>query len=121
MLYQEKSGNPDCGGSHLTRRGVGGQFLRERGHLLLLVLQRRRQVSVVAPQDRLLSSKPRDLFLQSLGPMLRFLKCFKMALFAQYSNFFKNLIITWFLRKSPLFRRKLSKIAENCDHYIDPR
>jgi hypothetical protein len=25
------------------------------------------------------------------------------------------------LRKTPIFRRKLSKIAENCDHNIDPR
>jgi hypothetical protein len=24
------------------------------------------------------------------------------------------------LRKTPFFRRKLSKIAENCDHNIDP-
>jgi hypothetical protein len=27
----------------------------------------------------------------------------------------------WFLRKTPFFRQKLSKIAENCDHNIDPR
>jgi hypothetical protein len=25
------------------------------------------------------------------------------------------------LRKTPFFRRKLAKIAENCDHNIDPR
>jgi hypothetical protein len=27
----------------------------------------------------------------------------------------------WFLRKTPIFRRKLAKIVENCDHNIDPR
>jgi hypothetical protein len=26
-----------------------------------------------------------------------------------------------FLRKTPIFRRKLSKIEENCDHNIGPR
>jgi hypothetical protein len=26
-----------------------------------------------------------------------------------------------FCEKTPFFRRKLSKIAENCDHNIDPR
>jgi hypothetical protein len=26
----------------------------------------------------------------------------------------------WYLRKTPIFRRKLGKIAENCDHNIDP-
>jgi hypothetical protein len=26
-----------------------------------------------------------------------------------------------FLRKTPFFRQKLAKIAENCDHNIDPR
>jgi hypothetical protein len=32
----------------------------------------------------------------------------------------KILIITLVLRKTPFFRRKLPKIAENCDHNIDP-
>jgi hypothetical protein len=33
-----------------------------------------------------------------------------------------SLIITvFFLKKTPIFRRKLSKLAENCDHNIDPR
>jgi hypothetical protein len=36
--------------------------------------------------------------------------------------FEKKLIITlFFLRKTPIFRRKLAKIAENNDHNIDPR
>jgi hypothetical protein len=33
----------------------------------------------------------------------------------------KMLIITLVLRKRQIFRRKLAKIAENCDHNIDPR
>jgi hypothetical protein len=34
----------------------------------------------------------------------------------------KNLIITFFLRKTAIFfRQKLAKIAEYCDHNIDPR
>jgi hypothetical protein len=34
----------------------------------------------------------------------------------------KNLIITLVFEKNAnFFRRKLSKIAENCDHNIDPR
>jgi hypothetical protein len=32
----------------------------------------------------------------------------------------KKLSITLVLRKTPFFRRKLPKIAENCDHNIDP-
>jgi hypothetical protein len=35
-------------------------------------------------------------------------------------NYAKNLSYHWFLRKTPFFRKKLSKIAENCDHNIDP-
>jgi hypothetical protein len=35
--------------------------------------------------------------------------------------FTKNVIITLvFEKKSQFFRRKLAKIAENCDHNIDP-
>jgi hypothetical protein len=34
----------------------------------------------------------------------------------------KNLIITLvFEKNAKLFRQKLSKIAENCDHNMDPR
>jgi hypothetical protein len=32
----------------------------------------------------------------------------------------KILIITLVFEKTPFFRRKLAKIAENCDHNIDP-
>jgi hypothetical protein len=32
----------------------------------------------------------------------------------------KNLIITLVIEKTPIFCRKLLKIAENCDHNIDP-
>jgi hypothetical protein len=32
----------------------------------------------------------------------------------------KNLIITLISEKTPIFCRKLAKIAENCDHNIDP-
>jgi hypothetical protein len=35
------------------------------------------------------------------------------------AKFEKKLIIT--LAKTPIFCRKLGKIAENCDHNIDPR
>jgi hypothetical protein len=33
----------------------------------------------------------------------------------------KNWIITLLFVKTPIFRRKLGKIAENDDHNIDPR
>jgi hypothetical protein len=33
----------------------------------------------------------------------------------------KNWIITLVFEKNAIFCRKLAKIAENCDHYIDPR
>jgi hypothetical protein len=37
------------------------------------------------------------------------------------ASFCKIVIITmFFLRKTPIFRRKLAKIAENCDHNIGP-
>jgi hypothetical protein len=55
--------------------------------------------------------------------MLRF-KGFrqKMPSFSQTTaNFCKNLITTLVLRKTPIFCRKLAKIAENCEHNIDPR
>jgi hypothetical protein len=46
----------------------------------------------------------------------------KLAFFAQNkAKLCKNLIIILVLRKTPIFRRKLAKIAENCDHNIDPR
>jgi hypothetical protein len=32
----------------------------------------------------------------------------------------KNWIVTLVLRKVPIFRRKLTKIAENCEHNIGP-
>jgi hypothetical protein len=32
----------------------------------------------------------------------------------------KNLILTLVFEKNAIFCRKLSKIAENCDHNIDP-
>jgi hypothetical protein len=35
-----------------------------------------------------------------------------------YANFLSK---HWIMRKTPFFRRKLAKIAENCDHNIDPR
>jgi hypothetical protein len=36
------------------------------------------------------------------------------------AKFFKNLIITLVFVKNAIFCRKLSKIAENCDHNIGP-
>jgi hypothetical protein len=58
-----------------------------------------------------------------LGPMLWFLKYFrrknseKMALLARNkAKLCKFLIITLSFEKTPFFRRKLTKIAENCDH-----
>jgi hypothetical protein len=36
------------------------------------------------------------------------------------AKLFKILIITLVFVKTPFFRRKLSKIAENCDHNIGP-
>jgi hypothetical protein len=32
----------------------------------------------------------------------------------------KSLIITLVFEKTPIFRQKLGKIAQNCDHNIDP-
>jgi hypothetical protein len=64
------------------------------------------------------------------GPMLWFFKIFStknlakiLAFFAQTTasfckNFNHNI---GFWEKRQFFRRKLSKIAENCDHNIDPR
>jgi hypothetical protein len=46
------------------------------------------------------------------GPMLWFLK---YSLFLQ-----KNESSHWFLRKVPIFHRKLTNIAENCEHNIGP-
>jgi hypothetical protein len=44
-----------------------------------------------------------------------------MAFFAQTTaSFSKNLIIVLVFEKNANFCRKLSKIAENCDHNIDP-
>jgi hypothetical protein len=31
------------------------------------------------------------------------------------------IISPWLLSKTPIFRQKLAKIADNCDHNIDPR
>jgi hypothetical protein len=37
------------------------------------------------------------------------------------SSFFQNLLITFVFEKNAnFFRRKLAKIAENCDNNIDP-
>jgi hypothetical protein len=63
---------------------------------------------------------------QYLGPMLWFFKIFStntLAFLAQNkAKLFKKLIITLvFEKKRQFFHRQLSKIAENCDHNIDPR
>jgi hypothetical protein len=36
------------------------------------------------------------------------------------ASFSKILSHLWCLRKTPIFGQNLLKIAENCDHYIDP-
>jgi hypothetical protein len=41
--------------------------------------------------------------------------------YSKQLNFENNLSQLWDLRKTQFFRRKLAKIAENCDHNIDPR
>jgi hypothetical protein len=44
------------------------------------------------------------------------------GVFAETTAFCKKLIGTLvFEKKTPIFSPKLSKIAENCDHNIDPR
>jgi hypothetical protein len=62
--------------------------------------------------------------LQSPGTNVMILKICspkKLALFTHTTvSFCKNLIITWvFEKNAKFFRRKLAKIAENCDHNID--
>jgi hypothetical protein len=60
------------------------------------------------------------------GPDVMILKIFspknfakKLAFLTQNkANFWKNWY--WYLRKTPFCCRKLGKIAENCDHNIDP-
>jgi hypothetical protein len=63
------------------------------------------------------------------GPMLWFFKYFRQKIQRENWRFWlqnkakicKFFIITLvFLEKRQFFRRKLSKIAENCDHNIDP-
>jgi hypothetical protein len=45
-----------------------------------------------------------------------------LAFFVQITaRFCEILIITLVLEKNAIFRRKLAKIAEICDHNIDPR
>jgi hypothetical protein len=69
-----------------------------------------------------------DFFTNSSGTNVMILKlCSQknlakiLAFFAQTTvTFCKKLIITLILRKTPFFRRKLAKIAENCDHNIGP-
>jgi hypothetical protein len=55
-------------------------------------------------------------FRQKIGEYLAFFTLNKAELF-------KTLIITlvFIFKKGKFFRRKLAKIAENCDHNIDPR
>jgi hypothetical protein len=64
------------------------------------------------------------------GPMLWFFVYFRRNFFAKKlafltqnkAKFWKKLIITLVFKKNAnFFRRKLAKIAENCDHNIDPR
>jgi hypothetical protein len=62
------------------------------------------------------------------GPMLWFLKYFRQKFLRTNLrfwlktkiNFEKNYHNIGFWKKRQFFRRKLSKIAENCDHNIDP-
>jgi hypothetical protein len=62
------------------------------------------------------------------GPMLWFFKYFRRTIqrknwrfrLKTKLNYAKFLSSHWFLRKTPIFCRKLSKIAENCDYNIDP-
>jgi hypothetical protein len=61
--------------------------------------------------------------------MLWFLKYFRRKILRKNWRFWlitklnsaKILIITLVFEKTPIFRRKLGKIAENWDHNIDPR
>jgi hypothetical protein len=66
-------------------------------------------------------------FRQTPGADVMILKIFspknlaKKFAFLTKLNFEKYLIITLVFRKNAIFfRRKLGKIAENCDHNIDP-
>jgi hypothetical protein len=67
--------------------------------------------------------------IQNLGPMLWFQNYFRPNIWRKHCNFLllillvdaKILITTLVLMKNANFvRRKLGKIAENCDHNIDP-
>jgi hypothetical protein len=49
-------------------------------------------------------------------------KNWRIGLYINKAKLGKYFIITLvFEKNASFFRRKLSKIAENCDHYIDPR
>jgi hypothetical protein len=59
-----------------------------------------------------------------LGPMLRFFKYFRREIQRKNWRFWLktklNYAKFWYDKNASFFRWKLSKIAENCDHNIDP-
>jgi hypothetical protein len=62
------------------------------------------------------------------GPMLWFKKYFRHKIWRKNCRFLLKILLVnakidsniGFLEKSQIFRRKLGKIAENCDHNMDP-
>jgi hypothetical protein len=66
---------------------------------------------------------PTSLCLKISGPMLRFQNNFRRKNRRKYWGSLLKLLL-WlnhlFLRKTPIISPKSGKIAENCDHNIDP-
>jgi hypothetical protein len=60
------------------------------------------------------------LYQYDQGPMLCFLKYFRLKIWRKLLTFFGSKYCITTATQRQFFRQNLSKIAENCDHKIDP-